>query len=193
MYLDYAKAFDKVDHKLLIKKLHLYGFNPKLINWIESFLTGRTQKVVIDGHFSIIALIISGVPQGTVLGPILFLIFINDIEQCVMHSTIRCFADDTRICRSISDSSNVTELQADLDQVSQWSSRNNMALHEDKFEFMCHRANKRNTMDELPFTADQYQYTTSRGTILRPVDQLIDLGITVSSDLSWDSSHPKYE
>ena len=185
IYLDYAKAFDKVDHKLLIKKLHLYGFNPKLINWIESFLTGRTQKVVIDGHFSLLALIISGVPQGTVLGPILFLIFINDIEQCVVHSTIRCFADDTRICRSISDSSNVTELQADLDQVSQWSSRNNMALHEDKFEFICHRANKRNTLDELPFTADQYQYTTSLGTILRPVDQLSDLGITVSSDLSW--------
>ena len=185
IYLDYAKAFDKVDHKLLIKKLHLYGFHPRLINWIESFLTNRTQKVVIDGCFSLLALIISGVPQGTVLGPILFLIFINDIDQCVSHSIIRCFADDTRICKAIRDSSNVTELQADLDHVTQWSIRNNMALHEDKFEFICHRANRRNTLDELPFTADQYQYTTSTGDILRPVDQLQDLGITIASNLSW--------
>ena len=80
------------------------------------------------------ALIMSGVPQGTVLGPILFLIFINDIASCVLHSTLRCFADDTRICRSISDSHNVTELQSDLDKVTEWSSRNNMALHEEKFE-----------------------------------------------------------
>ena len=75
-------------------------------------------------------------PQGTVLGPILFLIFINDIANCVSHSTLRCFADDTNICRSISDSNNVNELQSDLEEVTNWSSRNNMALHEDKFEYM---------------------------------------------------------
>ena len=121
IYLDYAKAFDKVDHQLLIRKLQLYGFHPKIIIWIESFLTNRTQQVVVDGHMSIIALIISGVPQGTVLGPILFLIFINDIASCVLHSTLRCFADDTRICRSISDSHNVTELQSGLDEVTKSS------------------------------------------------------------------------
>ena len=187
IYLDYAKAFDKVDHQLLIRKLQLYGFHPKIIIWIESFLTNRTQQVVVDGHMSIIALIISGVPQGTVLGPILFLIFINDIASCVLHSTLRCFADDTRICRSISDSHNVTELQSDLDEVTKWSSRNNMALHEDKFEYICHLSNKRNPLYELPFVHEQFQYTTSTGTILTPVDQLRDLGITVSSDSSWTS------
>ena len=70
IYLDYAKAFDKVDHKLLVKKLTLYGIHPKIVKWIESFLTNRTQSVVVDGTFSLLALIISGVPQGTVLGPI---------------------------------------------------------------------------------------------------------------------------
>ena len=90
IYLDYAKAFDKVDHQLLLSKLQLYGFHSKINRWIESFLTNRSQQVIVDGHMYITAPIISGVPQGTVLGPILFLIFINDIASCVPHSTLRC-------------------------------------------------------------------------------------------------------
>ena len=117
IYLDYAKAFDKGDHQLLLSKLQLYGFHPEIMRWIESFLTNRSQQVIADGHISITAPIISGVPQGTVLGPILFLIFINDVDSCVSHSILRCFADDTRICRSISDLNNVHELQSDLEEV----------------------------------------------------------------------------
>ena len=85
IYLDYAKTFDKVDHALLIKKLQRYGIYPQVVNWIRSFLSDRSHQVVIDGHLSLAALIISGVPQGqgTVLGPILFLIFINDISHCI--------------------------------------------------------------------------------------------------------------
>ena len=110
IYLDFAKAFDKVDHKLLLKKLEIYGFHPKVVHWIRSFLSNRTQYVVVDGHKSLKSLIISGVPQGTVLGPILFIIYINDIIDHVSHSTIRCFADDTRVCKSIADCSNILEL-----------------------------------------------------------------------------------
>ena len=92
IYLDYAKAFDKVDHALLIKKLSKYGIHPKIIKWIDSFLNDRTQQVVVDGQLSVAALIVSSVPQGTVLGPILFFIFINDITFCVTNSVICCFA-----------------------------------------------------------------------------------------------------
>ena len=181
IYLDYAK----VDHKLLLRKLQLYGIHPKIVKWIESFLLDRKQAVVVDGHLSILALILSGVPQGTVLGPILFLIFINDIDQCIMHSIIRCFADDTRISIAIRCENDVSLLQSDLYNVMRWSERNNMALHKDKFEYMCHKFNKNRTLPELPFVSELYQYTVSAETSLEPVHQLRDLGILISSDLSW--------
>ncbi|KAL5257662.1 hypothetical protein ACHWQZ_G012546 [Mnemiopsis leidyi] len=166
-----------------------YGIHPKIIRWISSFLSGRTQEVVVEGYLSFAALIISGVPQGTVLGPILFLIFINDITQCVSNSVIRCFADDTRIMRPIATSEEMSFLQDDLDKVVEWSIRNNMALHEDKFEYMAHSCNRNNLLEHLPFCSDIYQYSTNKGS-LTPVDQLRDLGVTVCSDLNW-TTHVK--
>ena len=186
IYLDYAKAFDKVDHKLLLRKLRLYGIHPKIIKWIESFLSDRKQSVVVDGCHSFLSLILSGVPQGTVLGPILFLIFINDIENCILHSIVRCFADDTRISIAVSNSEiDARLLQVDLQNIIQWSERNNMALHKNKFEYMCHRFNKSHDLSVLPFVSELYRYAVSDEISLEPVHQLRDLGILVSSDLSW--------
>jgi hypothetical protein len=96
--LDFSKAFDKVDHSILLSKLEYYGIRGKYHKWIESFLTGRSQRVVIDGHSSTPISVTSGVPQGTVLGPILFIIFINDIAS-KLHSQAQLFADN---CISIS-------------------------------------------------------------------------------------------
>ncbi len=103
-----------------------------------------------------------------------------------MHSIIRCFADDTRISISISDSENdVKLLQTDLQNVIQWSERNNMALHKDKFEYMCHRFNNQHDLSHLPFVCDLFRYSVSDEISLEPVQQLRDLGILVSIDLSW--------
>ena len=91
--LDFANAFDKVPHRRLLVKLKHYNLNQQVIGWIKSFLSSRTQRVVVDGYISQEAPVLSGVPQGTVLGPLLFLIFINDITENV-SSPIRLFADD---------------------------------------------------------------------------------------------------
>ena len=91
--LDFSKAFDKVPHTRLLNKLHYYGIRGKHHSWIKSFLSGRTQRVIVDGQSSDSVDVLSGVPQGSVLGPILFLIFINVIADGI-SSHIRLFADD---------------------------------------------------------------------------------------------------
>lgn len=187
IYLDYAKAFDKVDHRLLLAKLEKYKFSPQFIKWVQSFLTNRPQKVVLNGLHSYIATILSGVPQGTVLGPILFILFINDMDTCVKHSTIRFFADDTRISKQISSEADVELLQNDLNNVVAWSKSNNMLLHEDKFELIVHKHRPTSSIYELPFVSEQMMYEISNGELITPVDVLKDLGVTVSSDLSWST------
>ena len=101
IYLDYAKAFDKVDHNLHIKKLERCRLPPIITKWITSFLKNRSQTVVVNGKHFIAASIINSVPQGTVLSAILFIIFINGMYLSIKASTVRLFAEDARILKSI--------------------------------------------------------------------------------------------
>ena len=151
IYLDYAKAFDKVDHNILLKKLSLYGITGRLHTWLTQFLRDRTQVVVVDGVKSQPAPVISGVPQGTVLGPILFIIYMNEIENILKEARSGSFADDTRLIKAVGSVADTELMQADLTSIVQWSVRNNMALHERKFELLCYTNNKRNHLKELPF------------------------------------------
>ena len=185
IYLDYAKAFDKVDHELLIHKLQCYGIQGELLQWIKAFLSNRYQSVAINGVHSYKSKVKSGVPQGTVLGPLLFLIFINDINCCIKHSLISCFADDTRIKKAISSSADVDLLQEDLNNTVQWTSDNNMVLHENKFEYINHSTGDAKLLKQLPFTSEYYQYKTPNGATLSPIESVRDLGVLISSDLSW--------
>ena len=188
IYLDFAKAFDKVDHVILLQKLKNIGIEGELLKWISDFLSNRNQVVVVDGILSYIAEVLSGVPQGTVLGPLLFLIYLNDIADCLNSCDISCFADDTRIYKSISTCDDVKLLQEDLSAISLWSKENNMKLHSDKFVYVNFNIRSKNfPLANLPFFQENFQYITAEGNILETTDSVSDLGVTFSKDLGWSS------
>ena len=112
IYLDYAKAFDKVGHSILLDKIKAYGIRGKLFEWIKQFLCGRTQQWLWKK--SIFMPVISGVPQGTVLGSILFLLYVNAMDKDIKHSKINIFADDSRIRKRISSMDDCSLLQETL-------------------------------------------------------------------------------
>ena len=96
IYLNFKKAFDSVPHQRLIMKLYSFGIRGNILNWIGDYLSERTQRVSVNGHLSCQSRVISGIPQGSVLGPILFIIFINDLPT-VTVSDVKLFADDTKL------------------------------------------------------------------------------------------------
>ena len=185
IYLDFAKAFDKVDHKILLSKLKKVGIRGKLLNWLKAFLSNRQQEVVVDGYKSFIHAVLSGVPQGSVLGPILFIIFINnDMADSLESVQLKSFADDTKISRSIYDQTDSLKLQGDLNRILQWSEENNMVLNEEKFEFLKHNYTFDNLLMELPGTYYNSCYKAN-SSLIDCNDSVKDLGITFTSDLSF--------
>ena len=117
--MDFAKAFDKVPHRRLLHKLDFYGIRGSTHKWISSWLSGRTQQVVVDGQASDPTPVLSGVPQGSVLGPILFFILINDLPDNI-RSSVRLFADDCVLYRNIYSIQDCFILQEDLTSLEQW-------------------------------------------------------------------------
>eukprot|EP00116_Pleurobrachia_bachei_P004794 sb/3465056/ len=185
IYLDFSKAFDRVDLRLLMKKMRRYGFSEGVCKWIESFLTDRTQTVVVSGTKSGVRVIISGVPQGTVLGPLLFLIFVNDLPDCVKNSIVSLFADDTRLGKRISTVADCHLLQEDLTAVTRWAESNNMLLNEKKYELISHRIRVDSFLQQLPFFAEISTYTTTSGHTLEATPWVRDLGVIVDAGMTW--------
>ena len=134
--MDFAKAFDKVSHRHLAAKLTHYGIRGNTLRWITNFLKDRTQRVVVEGKSSGSTPVSSGVPQGTVLGPILFLIYIDDLPSRAQHSTIRLFADDCIIQKSITAEEDCLKLQQDIDNIAQWERDWLMEFHPDKCQVL---------------------------------------------------------
>ena len=133
VYFDFMKAFDKVSHERLIMKLESYGIDGAIQKWIKAFLSDRRQRVVVNRATSEWAGVTSGVPQGSVLGPLLFVIFINDLPDVVsQRSNPYMFADDTKMIREISNVQDNLSLQSDIDAMLTWSVDNKMFFHSGK-------------------------------------------------------------
>ena len=173
--LDFSKAFDKVPHRKLLRKLDNYGIRGNTWKWVSAFLSNRMQQVVLDGEVSGQMPVVSGVPQGSVLGPLLFLIFINDLPSSVISKT-RLFADDCILYRHITNQNDCFILQNDLDHLAHWEDTWGMQFHPQK----CNSLSI--TRSHTPFKHDY----TLKGHTLESVHTAKYLGVTLSSNMSWE-------
>ena len=174
--LDFSKAFDTVPHKKLLHKLKNYGIDGRLNAWVEQFLVNRRQRVLVDGAFSGYDKVLSGVPQGTVLGPLLFLCHINDLPQHVL-SQIRLFADDCLLYRRIKKEEDQLILQEDLKALEEWATTWGMKFNSTKCYVMTISRSRK------PFT----KFYQLGDHILQQVSENPYLGLMIRDDLKWSS------
>ena len=172
--LDFSKAFDKVAHEKLLQKLHFYSIRGDTLKWIKGFLDNRKQSVVINGINSESIPVSSGVPQGCVLGPILFLAYINDLPEQV-RSRVRLFADDTAMYLAISSLSDANILQDDLSKLEQWEKSWDMNFNPAKCQVL------HVTRSKTPIPSKYFLHNTE----LESATAAKYLGVTISDDLSW--------
>ena len=172
IYLDFAKAFDKVPIRRLLAKVKAHGVDGKVLQWITNWLSGRKQRVVINGQHSDWEDVLSGVPQGSVLGPLLFIIFINDLDQAAeLITTLLKFADDTKAAQKILSDDDRILLQDCINKLFTWASDWGMAFNIEKCKVM-----------HLGRLNPKYQYQMN-GIVLKEVDQEKDIGIIVHSSM----------
>ena len=175
LIMDFSKAFDKVSHSLLIHKLDHYGIRGKTNRWIQNFLADRKQVVVVEGENSDSINVDSGVPQGSVLGPSLFLFYINDMPEG-LRSRVRLFADDTIVYLTITSDVDADHLQEDLNKLAEWEGKWKMAFHPDKCNVLTITRKRRPIVREYNL----------HGHILEAVKSAKYLGCTISADLKWN-------
>lgn len=175
VYTDFAKAFDSVSHARLIGKLQALGIQGTLLLWIKGFLTGRTQRVRYKNCLSRDVKVTSGVPQGSHLGPLLFLLFVNDISLCFIYSRFLMFADDVKIYMSVGEKEDCSRIQSDLDRMWEWCEINRLALNLSKCKTIS-LSRKRAWMS--------YDYILG-GQQLERVEVIRDLGVLVDQKMSF--------
>ena len=177
IYLDFAKAFDKVDHGMICHKLRDLGIVGKLGEWLHDFLKDRSQAVVANGAISRKTLIVSGVPQGTVLGPLLFIVALSDMPSVIQSATLTSYADDTKVSQAIKNPVDATHLQHDLDAIYRWAEDNNMQFNVGKFQALHYKPTNINAL--------QPKYTGPGGIAVPESQSVRDLGIHMSNDASF--------
>jgi len=176
VYFDLSKAFDSVPHRLLLSKLKSFGICGTLLLWLGSYLKSRLQRVTVNGGTSPWLTVLSGVPQGSILGPLLFLLYINDLTSKLNRSTgCAIYADDTKIYRKVSSLQDSKKLQVDIDTLITWGSDWGMKFNASKCNVV---SIKRRGKPIL------FNYTINDSALSRE-EEVVDLGVYVDSKLSW--------
>ena len=179
IYLDFKKAFDSACHDKLLQKIRSFGITGALLNWFAAYLSHRSQYVRVNISFSELLPVLSGVPQGSILGPLFFVLFKNDLPNCLQFSRAFIYADDTKCLRQRSGhTSEMKFLQQDIDNLFQWSLKSNLSYNFNKFV-------------HLQFWSKN-NIATSYSIDNKPIltaDSIKDLGITLAQNLTWDSHY----
>ena len=187
IFLDLKKAFDTVDHQILLSKLRFYGFDTHTIKWFKSYLCDRTQQCFVNGLLSDSSPISYGVPQGTILGPTLFLLYINDFPNCIDFSRARLYADDTSLSFSDTEISSLNQqMKTDLQNITSWLHANKLTLNTLKSEFMLIGTRQRlSTLETTNFSL------RVDGVELKRTSETKCLGVQIDENLTW-STHIQY-
>ena len=183
VYFDFAKAFDSVNHDKILHKLkYQYNIDGQLLRFFVAYLKDRVQQVVVGGAISIPQIVLSGVPQGSILGPTLFVLFINDIGNAVnLGSTLALYADDTKLYRKINSTADCEMLQNDINTLNTWAIQNKMKFHPDKCKVLS---------ITLKRSTNKYIYKLGN-TPIQWVSTEKDLGVHFNSSLNW-TEHCNY-
>jgi hypothetical protein len=174
IYLDFQKAFDKVPHERLLRKVAAHGISGNVLRWIQRWLSNRQQRVVLNGRRSKWTSVLSGVPQGSILGPLLFLIFINDIDEGIISRLLK-FADDTKLAGAVMTEDDVKKLQDDLNRLYQWSIDWQMLFNVDKCKVI-----------QFGFNNRKASYSMGNN-VLESVTEERDLGVIIHQSLKSSS------
>ena len=174
VYLDFSKAFDKCDHGILLHKIKSLKIKGRLGRWLQNFLTERQQVILVNKVKSKYSSLVSGIPQGSVLGPILFLIYISDIGQDLIANTLT-YVDDTKVKQKVTSESDVEDLQKELIKLDNWAKVNNMEFNKGKFLVLRYGENEA-LKNETEYFSGEYDEIIERKESLR------DLGVQLTDD-----------
>ena len=182
IFIDLKKAFDTIDHDIVLRKLRCYGADETALKWVNSYLSNRYQRCQVNGELSGISPINCGVPQGSIIGPLLFLLYINDLPNCLARACPRMYADDTNITVSANNAADLkTMLNDELSNFNLWLRANKLSLNITKTEYMIIGSRQRLRAT----TENQIIEVCIEGKKITRVAESKSLGVYIDETLSW--------